>query len=104
MAIQNKTILMTLIQLIAPLTTLVYGIWFIASIDKRIALLSSRSEYVQFQFKEFQDSQIKLNDAQDRQFHTATQKFDFKFNQLQDKIDTIYYRAGECNGQTQKKI
>jgi hypothetical protein len=55
-------------SVVTTLTTIVYGTWFISTIDKRVSLLEQSNTYVNQRIEEIRQELDTANDAQDRSF------------------------------------
>ena len=71
--------------------TLVYGTWFVSSIEKRISILEQNYSIT----KQQQDS---ANDAQDKSFIRFQDSVNSQLTRMEDKIEKIYLVIAKPKG------
>jgi hypothetical protein len=72
------------------LVTVVYGTWFIGSIEKRVSILEQNNIYFAHQIQDFKDQLDKANLMQDASFTRFQDSVNQKLNKMEDKIEIIY--------------
>ncbi len=79
-----KTATITLVgTALSVLVTIIYGLWFVTSIEKRVSLLEQSH-------LEFKSHNVNYNDSQDKAILRLQDKTTEQIDRIEDKIEKIY--------------
>jgi peptidoglycan hydrolase CwlO-like protein len=76
--------------IISMVTTIVYGTWFISTIEKRVAILEQNNLFFSQRIQELRNQLDVANDSQDKNFHRFEDSINNQMSRMEDKIEKIY--------------
>src|SRR5687767_7994812 len=85
-----SSVLGIIVSIISLVGTVIYGTWFISTIEKRIALLEQNDKQQQASIEDFHQALLKASENQyivQNRFETIV---DQRLARMDDKVDKIY--------------
>jgi hypothetical protein len=73
------------------LSIVVYGTWFISTIERRVSILENDMDQLVSIMKDYKNDQAALNLQQDHVQHRFEDQITRRMNRLEDKLDNFAY-------------